>query len=207
MHDFLEIIANFRHLRAGIHVIQHKSHCGRVFMLYCTKVTAGGCSCHTAHKSLRAGGYSCYTAQKSLRAGVHVILHTSHCGRVFMLYSTKVTAGGYSCYTAHKSLRAGVHVILHTSHCGREFMLYCTQVNLLFVYIDHTVRVTKHYEYHAFIYLLQHVSADLYGHRQEVVQIHKKKCILGGGLPFTDSKYDISLSWLLLQVVDRIKPE
>jgi hypothetical protein len=49
-------------------------------------------------------------------------------------------------------------------------------------------------EYHVFItrYLLQHVSADLYGRHHVVVQIHKKKSILQRGLPFTDTKYLIA---------------
>jgi hypothetical protein len=43
------------------------------------------------------------------------------------------------------------------------------------------------------LYLPQHVSADLHGHQQVVVQIYKKKSILGRGFPYTDIK-DIILN-------------
>lgn len=51
------------------------------------------------------------------------------------------------------------------------------------------------YEYHVFVFT-KYVLDDLYGHHQVVVQIHKKKSVLGRGLPFTDTKY-ILVSWLL----------
>jgi hypothetical protein len=46
------------------------------------------------------------------------------------------------------------------------------------------------------LYLLQHVSANLYSHHQVVVEIHKKKSVLGKGILFTDKKFDILVSWL-----------
>jgi hypothetical protein len=53
------------------------------------------------------------------------------------------------------------------------------------------------------LYLLQHVSADLYGHQHVVLQIRKNESILvTAPPPFTDIKYDILLSWLLLQIIE-----
>jgi hypothetical protein len=50
------------------------------------------------------------------------------------------------------------------------------------------------------LYLLQPVKADLYGHHRVVVQIHQKKRISGRCLPFTDTKYDILVCWLLFGI-------
>jgi hypothetical protein len=52
------------------------------------------------------------------------------------------------------------------------------------------------------LHLQQHVSVDLYGHHQVLVQIHKKKSILGKGLPVTDTKYDIFVAWIFFQIVE-----
>ena len=52
------------------------------------------------------------------------------------------------------------------------------------------------------LHLPQHVSTDLDGHHQVVVQIHKKKSILGSCLPLIDTKCDILVSWLLLKMVE-----
>lgn len=50
--------------------------------------------------------------------------------------------------------------------------------------------------------LLQHVSADVHGHRQVVVQIHNKRSILGRILPFLDIKYDLFRSLVIIPVVE-----
>jgi hypothetical protein len=50
-------------------------------------------------------------------------------------------------------------------------------------------------------HLQQHVSVDLYGRHQVVVQIYKKKSILGKSLSVTDNKYNIFVAWLLFQIV------
>ena len=61
-----------------------------------------------------------------------------------------------------------LHLALHV--CRTLYM----QINLISVF---TLRTTEHEEYCIFIYLLQHVSADYYGHHQVVSQLHKKKYI------------------------------
>jgi hypothetical protein len=53
--------------------------------------------------------------------------------------------------------------------------------------------------------LLQHVSDALYGHHQVVLQMHSKEACfcLAVGLPFTNSKYRIWVTWLLFQTVEQ----
>lgn len=53
-----------------------------------------------------------------------------------------------------------------------------------------------------FLYLLQRVLADLCGHHQVVVQMHKKKSILGRSHFVADTKYDILVSSFLFQAVE-----
>lgn len=48
------------------------------------------------------------------------------------------------------------------------------------------------------LYLQQHVSADVLGRRQVVLQIHEKKSILRRSLPFPDIKYDIFRSFVVI---------
>jgi hypothetical protein len=48
------------------------------------------------------------------------------------------------------------------------------------------------------LYLLQHVSVNVHGHRQVVVQIHNKISILRRSLPFSDVKYDIFRSLVII---------
>jgi hypothetical protein len=70
------------------------------------------------------------------------------------------------------------------------------------MYIDYRVRVTHIMNIMYSLHLL-HVSADLHGHHQVVVQIHNKNGILAIGLPFTqiftvlwysDTVFDIDLT-------------
>jgi hypothetical protein len=67
-------------------------------------------------------------------------------------------------------------------------------------YIDYSVRLTQNYEYNIFTVFITTWFVDLYGHHQVVLQINKKKCISGRGLPFKNKIYDmtyfINCSWV-----------
>ena len=72
-------------------------------------------------------------------------------------------------------------------------MLYYTQHVLLYKLRG---RLAQHYKYHLFITF----TTTCFG-RLIVVQIHKKKSILGKGFPISDTKYDTFVAWLLFQIV------